>query len=159
MRWKPNKVWFAVLICALVPAALLAYRWYKRLPWIDLAARLHSERGAINCGHVFTPDYAAARSAVACAQSAHSQRRAFRVIFTVTGVDERVSNAVIGDSDGNATEILYATGTVVDADRLMRHACSSPAQLLVESGGAYPIARIHCAPWPTATPETNFLLW
>ena len=72
-------------------------RQYQRVPWIDVAASVHLQRGSLNCGHILEPDKKAAKAAIDCAMSARENDRSFVVIFSVHGIDEQVSNAVVGD--------------------------------------------------------------
>src|ERR1700693_5814278 len=82
----------AGLLIPLVLFGLIAYWCYQRVPWIDVAASIHSQRGSIDCGHVIEPDINGARSAIDCAVSAREKGRPFVVIFSVHGIDEHVSN-------------------------------------------------------------------
>src|SRR2546421_7973392 len=148
-----------VLVVVFVVLAFVGYARYERFPWIDAAAYAHSERGSANCGHIVEPDYQAAQAAINCATSAHQQRRPFVVIFSVHGIDEQISNAIVGDSKANALEIMYATGMVTNANMLLRHRCNVPVQLQIQEATAYRIPRLHCAPWPPAEFEKDHLLW
>jgi len=144
----------AILSIAL---GLVGYQGYKSIPWIDVAAHVHSQRGTIECGYVVVP--AAAQAAITCAISAHEHHQPFTVIFTVYGIDEIISNAVVGDSRGGASEIVYATGMVSHPNTLLRRRCDLPVQLQVEPPTVYPIPRLHCAPLSNAAFERDRLLW
>jgi len=148
-----------LLLLALVVLGILGYWCYLRVPWIDVAASVHSQRESIHCGHVVEPDARSAKVAIDCAISAQTDRRPFVVIFTVHGTDERVSNAVVGDSKGNGLELLYATGMVVDANMLLKRRCDSPIQLQVDPPTTYHIPRLHCSPSPNALFAKDRLLW
>jgi len=130
----------ALLIILLIVFGVLGYWCYQQVPWIDVAASIHSQRGSVDCGHVSEPDAKAAQAAIDCAMSAHESGRSFAVVFSVHGIDERVSNAVVGDSKGNGTELFYVTGMVNDANTLLKHRSAMPPVLeivrnLGKSGG------------------------
>ena len=118
-----------LFIILLVVFGVLGYWCYQQVPWIDVAASIRSERGSVDCGHVLEPDAKAAQVAIDCAMSARESGRPFVVVFTVHGIDERVSNAVVGDSKGNGTELFYVTGMVNVANTLLKHRCAAPLQL------------------------------
>src|ERR1051326_7232369 len=116
---------------------------YNRLPWLELAAHLHAQRGSIDCGHIFSRELHT-DTGVQCAQSTHKNRHPFVVIFTVNGVDsDFFSDALIEDSQGKAIEIFYATGMVRHPNTLLRHTCATPVQFQVESSD---ISLLHCLP-------------
>jgi hypothetical protein len=121
------------------------YWCYQRVPWIDVAAFIHSQRGSTDCGHILEPDVKPAQAAIDCAMSARDSGRPFVVSFSVHGIDERVSNAVVGDSKGNGVELLYATEMVNNGNTLWKHRCDAPVQLRVDSPTTYHIPRLHCA--------------
>ena len=148
-----------LLISLLGVFVAIGYWCYQRVPWIDVAARIHSQRRSIECGHIFEPDARAAKGAIDCATSALESGRPFVVTFSVHGTDERVSNALVGDSRGNAIELFYATGMVNNANTLMKHRCGTPVQLLADPQNAYHIPRFHCAPWPPTDLVKDRLLW
>jgi hypothetical protein len=146
-----------MLLAVLILLGFVAYigsNWYERFPWIQAAAYVHSQRGSIDCGDIVEPNYPATQAAINCATSAHEKRHPFVVIFTVHGIDDQISNAVIGDSKGSAIEIVYATGMVTDRNTLLRHHCSVPVQLQVDGS-----SRLHCAPWPPAEIEKDHFFW
>jgi len=91
--------------------------------------------------------------------SAGENGRPFVVIFSVHGIDEQVSNALVGESKGSGVELVYATGMVNNANTLLRHRCGAPVQLLVDPPTTYHIPRLHCAPWPTTDFGRDRLLW
>jgi hypothetical protein len=110
-----KRVGLVVLLITAGAAAFVLYRWYDRLPWLEAAVRLRAEMGSINCGHLsdssddphtLNPD-----AVIRCALSAHQQHHPFIVIFSVSGVDEQLSTAIVGDSKGNAVELVYGTWT------------------------------------------------
>jgi hypothetical protein len=136
---------------------VLAYRAYQILPWIDIAAYAHSQRSNTDCGHVSIP--LEAQRAIDCALSAQQQHLPFTVILTVHGIDDKVSNAVVGYSDGRATEIIYASGMVTNRNTLLKHRCDAPAQLQVEPATNYRIPRLHCAPLSRAAFSRDWLVW
>ena len=118
----------AVLVIALILLGLLLYGWYGRLPVIDWAARLHSVPASIDCGHATNSAYRSEEAvsvdaAINCALSANEAGRPFMVIFTEYGTDEQMSNAVIRDANGNAIELLHATGAAGREERskLLKH--------------------------------------
>jgi hypothetical protein len=148
-----------LLIILLAIFGAVAYWCSQRVPWIDVAAVIHLQRGGINCGHIVEPDAKAAQAAIDCAMLASESRRPFVVTFSVHGIDEQFSNAVVGDSKGNGVELLYATGMVNDAKTLLKHGCDAPLQLRVEPASIYHIPRLHCAPWPTIEFVKDRLLW
>jgi hypothetical protein len=126
----------------------LAYRWYDRFPWLKAAVRMHSERGSADCGQLtnasdgphLDPDVV-----LDCVRVARQQHRPFVVMFTVHGIDETFSNAIVGDSKGRAVEILYGMGMADNPNKLFRHACDSSRPFLLEQSS---IPRLHCQPWP-----------
>ena len=63
---------------------------------------------------------------------AREKGRPFVAIFSVHGIDEHVSNAVVGDSRAHVVEILYATGAVNNSNTLVKHRCDTPVQLWVD---------------------------
>lgn len=148
-----------LLILSLAVFGLVGFWCYRRVPWIDVAASIHSQRGSIDCGHVFEPDARAAQAAIDCVMSASESGRPFVVIFSVHGIDEGVSNAVVSNSKGNGVELLYATGMVSDANTIWKHRCDAPLQLLIEPPTSYRISRLHCAPWPSSEFARDRLLW
>jgi len=152
------------LMLVFILGGLAAIRSRDRLPVIEWAARFHSERGSIECGHVTNRQRHAepvisADAGINCAIAAHENRRPFTLLFTGSGMDERVSTAIIGDSEGNVTELIYATGMVINNSTLLKHSCSRPVQLLVERRSPYGFPRLHCAPWPPERMERDYLLW
>jgi hypothetical protein len=148
-----------LLIILLVVFGVLGYWCYQRIPWIDVAASIHSQRGSVDCGHIMEPDAKAAQAAIDCAMSARENGRPFVVVFSVHGIDERVSNAVVGDSKRDGIELFYATGMVNDANTLLKHRCDAPVQLQVDPPTTYHIPRLHCAPWPATDLAKDRLLW
>jgi len=148
-----------LLISLLGVFAAMGYWCYQRIPWIDVAARIHSQSGSVECGHISEPDARAAQGAIDCAMSARQSGHPFVVIFSVHGTDERVSNALVGDSRGNAIELFYATGMVNNANTVMKHRCDVPVQLRVDPPDIYHIPRLHCAPWPPTHFVKDRLLW
>ena len=148
-----------LLIILLFVLGVLGYWGHQRVPWIDVAASIHSQRGSVDCGHISQPDANAAQAAIDCAMSARKSGRPFLVVFSVHGIDERVSNAVIGDSRGNGIELFYATGMVNGANTLLKHRCDSPVNLQVDPPTTYHIPRLHCAPWPSTALVKDRLLW
>jgi hypothetical protein len=151
-----KKLRTAVLIVILSLLGLIGYRRYDRLPWIDIAAFVHSHRGSVDCGHVVEPDYWGAQTAVACALSAHENRHPFSVIFSVHDIEGTVDNAIIGNSRSDFVEDMYATGMF---GRIMKHNCKIPGQLQLEPASIYHIPRLHCAAWPPTRVERDHLLW
>ena len=148
---------FALL--ALLLILYVGWRVYTRLPWIRIAARVHAEHGALNCGDVkYSEGRKAATAAINCAMAAQAERRPFRVTFSVPGTDEAVYHALVGDSQGGAVELMYAIGMVETHDTLLQHRCSSPVQLQIEDN-PYGIPLLHCAPWPPNRFERDWLLW
>lgn len=155
--------WAIVLpvVFTLLAVGVPRYRLHEEVVWINVAAYAHSQRGAIKCGRIAgTPPFhepqAEADEAIRCALSAHNQRRPFVVMFSIHGSDGDVSNAVVGDSDGNAVEIFYATGDYKNAHKMMSHRCGS---LQVEPPPqSYMIPVLHCADWRTANYQGNYLL-
>jgi hypothetical protein len=152
-----QRAWLLIILLLLFGA--IGYWCYQRLPWIELAAMIHSQRSSIDCGHILEPDVKAAQAAIDCAISAREKGRPFVVVFSVHGIDERVSNAVVGDSRGNGVELFYATGMVNNAKTPLKHRCDAPVQLRVEPRTIYQIPRLHCSPWPTADFAKDHLWW
>jgi hypothetical protein len=158
--FRPLTTRTILVALAFLVAGYACWRLYTRLPWIRIAAAVHAQRGAVNCGDVLQsqgPDVAA--SAIHCAVTAHAEQRPFRVTFHVWGTDEAGWFALIGDSQGNAIETTYATGAVVDRNVLLRHRCGSPVTLKPTSAHPYGIPLLHCEPWPPQSVERDWLLW
>ena len=90
---------------------------------------------------------------------AHERRQPFYITFDVYGVDEQISNGIVGDSQGNAIEIFYASGMVTPpANTLLCHRCPTPTRLKLE----YPvisIPRLHCEPTVAHTLEKDRIFW
>lgn len=147
-----------VVAIVLVAAGVLAY-W--RLPWLALAARAHAQRGSLNCGQLadFRSNTIAPEAAIRCALNAQQHHRPFTITFHVHGIDEQVSNAIIGDSAGNAIELFYGTGTVERRDTLLKHRCVQPTQLQIDPPTIYGIPRLHCTPWPPSALERDYIFW
>jgi len=155
-----QRLWLWLIIVALVVFGAFGYWCYERVPWIDVAAFIHSQTGSVRCGHISDsePDIQAAQEAIKCAMSARESDHAFVVIFSVHGIDEQTSNAVIGHSNGKGVELFYATGSVHNANTLLKHRCDVPMQLCVDST-IYHIPRLHCAPRPDNDFAKDRLLW
>jgi len=149
----------ALTIILLLVFGVLGYWCYERLPWIDIAAYSHSQRAGVHCGHIVEPDWNRAQAAIDCAISAREHGRPFVVIFSVHGIDEQISSAVVGDSKGNAVEIVYATGMVTYRNTLMRHHCKAPVQLQLDPPTIYHVPRLHCAPWSPTEFKRDYFLW
>lgn len=137
----------------------LAYDWYNRLPWLEASVRVHAERGSTNCGHLTNsgpnPDFTAV---IQCVEAAHQQHHPFFVTVTEYGTDETYSNAIVGDSEGEAIEIFYLSGTVAQANELLKRPCPPAAQfLMVNDRGAIP--QLHCYPWPPQALERDHIFW
>jgi hypothetical protein len=151
-----------VLAVTLLPAGVVLYRLCDGWTIIETAAKLHSEWGSTNCGHVTNSLYHGERirteTAIACVQNSLERRQPFRVIFTGYGIDDEFSTALVADSKGNAIEVLYETGMGTMRNRgLLRHRCDSPTRLLTEE--AFGFLQLHCAGWPPANLETDYVLW
>jgi len=150
----------AFVTLALLVVVYLGWRVYTGLPWIRIAASIHAQRGALNCGDVeYAEGQNAATAAINCAIAAHAEKRPFRITFSIPGTDEHAWFALIGDSKGNAIETTYATGTVEPRNTLLQHRCSSPVQLQTTSDHPYGIPLLHCAPWPRPNLERDWLFW
>jgi hypothetical protein len=135
-------------------------RNFDRLPWIKITAYVHSQRGAIDCGHsVAVRDEIGAETVVRCALSAHSKGRPAVAIFTTEGTDLKASNAIVGDSEANTLEIVYAPGLVANHGNLLKRRCDRPVQLLVYQATTYDLPTLHCAPWPSSKFERDYFLW
>jgi hypothetical protein len=142
--------------------AVSAYRWYDRFPWVQWAAYWHAQRGSINCGHLTTADgmpHIDRNAAIQCAMRAHERRQPFYITFDVDGIDEEISNGIIGDAQGNAVEIFYASGIVTPpANTLLRYWCPTPTRLQLESP-VIGIPRLHCEPRAAHSPEKGHIFW
>jgi hypothetical protein len=150
-----------VLAVTLLPAGVVLYRLCDGWTIIETAAKLHSEWGSTDCGHVTNSSYHGERimdeTAIACVQNSLERRHPFRVTFTGYGIDDEISTALVADSKGNAIELLYGTGMVTMRNRLLRHHCDSPTRPLTEE--AFGFLQLHCAEWPPANLETDYVLW
>jgi hypothetical protein len=150
----------ALIVIFVALSGFILFRWWNRLPWLEMAARLESERGSTNCGNlVFGRSHAAdINAAVQCAASANASGRPFRIIFVASGIDSSHSSAIVGDSQGNAVEILFSTGMVDTANRLLRHSCGRPMQLKLGLGEDHTIPILNCEPWLPTRPEIEQML-
>jgi hypothetical protein len=155
---KPIVFGLIVLFGAL--SGFILFRWWNRLPWLEMAVRLKAERGSINCGKlVFGRSYLAdINAAIQCAASANANSRPFRIAFRASGIDSSYSSAIVGDSKGNAIEILFDTGMVNTANRLLRHPCGSPLRLKLGLGEDGAIPSLNCEPWPPTQTEIKHML-
>lgn len=128
-----------------------------------MAALVRAQKGSLHCGHLTysgrSSRVADHNRAISCALSALEHRRPFIIIFTAQGVDERISNAIVGDSQGNVVELVYAIGMVNPANTLLKRPCDKPIRLHVDPPTAYRIPRLHCAPWPPADWGKGHILW
>jgi len=98
-------------------------------------------------------------AAIQCALGAHVRRQPFYITFDVYGIDEQISNGIVGDSQGNAIEIFYASGMVTSpANTLLRYRCPTPTRLQLASP-VISIPRLHCEPLPPATLEKDHIFW
>jgi hypothetical protein len=137
-----------------------------RIPWIHVAVWAHTQSGSINCGSVVdnsgqTEMPWKAKQAIGCISSALKEKRPFRVIFTFGIGDGQFSNAIVGDAQGKAVELLYLTGAVVDAGTLLKHQCAQPLQLQIETSTSFhKIPVPHCLPWQPSSPwQKDHLFW
>jgi hypothetical protein len=155
---KPVALALIVIFVAL--SGLILFRWWNRLPWLEMTARLKAERGSINCGDlVFGRSRAAdINAAVQCAASASASGRPFRIAFVASGIDSSHSSAIVGDSQGNAVEMLFSTGMVDTANRLLRHSCGTPMHLKLSLGEDGAIPSLNCEPWPPTPMEMEHML-
>jgi hypothetical protein len=153
------------IMLAIIPVAagLVLYRLCDGWTIIEMAARLHSQWGSTNCGHVTNSQYhgetTRADAAITCAQTAYEHRQPFKVIFTGYGNDEEISNTLVANSEGRAIEVFYATGMVTNGYRLLRHRCDLPTHLVIEKDSPYGFPQLHCAEWPPKNLDKDFLLW
>lgn len=152
-RWRKT----ALISSVVGVAALTAFNWF--VSDIQRVTRFHAETGSIDCGTV-TNYSGNGNTSIQCAQSAREQGRPFFVIFMGHGIDEHTSNALRVDAGGRAIELFHGSGMVtLPQNRVMKHDCDSPVQLLVESRSPYGFPRLHCAPWPPSQIKRDFLLW
>ncbi|HYG99512.1 MAG TPA: hypothetical protein VD837_10310 [Terriglobales bacterium] len=147
-----------ILLLTLFVIAVILFRFYDRLPVIECATRFHSAWGSVDCGHVTTRVGKGADAAISCAQFAFRSGRPFTVIFTGSGIDARISNALVVDSKGNGIELFYGTG-LVSPGGLVKHRCGTPMRLELEEDSPYGFPRLHCAPSPPRKINRDFLLW
>jgi hypothetical protein len=151
-----------MLAIILVAAGLVLYRLCDGWTIIEIAARLHSQWGSTNCGHVTNSRYhgetTRADAAITCAETAYEHRQPFQVIFTGYGTDAEISNTLVANSEGRAIEVFYAPG-MANEYGLLRHRCDLPTHLVIEKGSPYGFPRLHCAEWPPKNLEKDFLLW
>ena len=156
-----KRVWAALAVLVIGTIAVPAYRWYSRFPWVQWAAYWHAQRDSINCGHLTTADgvpHIDPNAAIQCALGAHVRRQPFYTTFDVYGIDEQISNGIVGDSQGNAIEIFYASGMVTPANTLLRYRCPTPARLQLDSP-VIGIPRLHCEPRVAHSPEKDHIFW
>ena len=155
-------VWCGIAVLVVGVFTVAFYRGYDRFPWVQWAAYWHAQRGSLNCGHLTTASdvpHIDPNAAVQCALRAHERRQPFYITFDVHGIDEQVSNGIIGDSQGNMIEIFYASGMVTPpANTLLRYRCPTPSRLKLESP-LLSIPRLHCEPGPRATLEPDRIFW
>lgn len=155
-------VWRGVAVFVIGVFTLALYRGYGRFPWVQWAASWHAQRGSVNCGHLTTASdvpHIDPNAAVQCALRAHERRQPFYITFDVYGIDEQVSNGIVGDSQGNAIEIFYASGMVTPpANTLLRYRCPTPTRLELESP-VISIPRLHCEPRAAHTVGKDHIFW
>jgi hypothetical protein len=152
----------ALLVIFAAMTLFLTYRWYNRFPWLEASVRVHAERGSTNCGHVTNSGYEAhpdSTAVIHCVEAAHQQNRPFFVTFSFHGVDDFYSNAIVGDSKGQAIEIFYSGGMVIQANELLRRRCEVSKQFLVVGADRGDIPQPHCFPWPPNTLERDHIFW
>jgi hypothetical protein len=75
----------------------------------------------------------------------------------IHGVGDYYSNAIVGDSKGEAIEIFYCSCMVIRANQLLRRRCEVSGQFLVLSGDKADIPQPHCDPWSPATREQDHI--
>lgn len=150
-----------LLVIFALMTLFLAYRWYDRLPWLQVSVHVHSESGSTNCGHLTNsgyeahPDYDAV---IHCIEVAHQQRHPFFVTISLYGVDDQWNSAIVGDSKGQAVEMFYSRGMVERANELLRRRCDVSGEFLVQRQHPYdPFP--HCHPWPPPTLERDHIFW
>ena len=157
---KAGLVAVAVLVIFTITLAL--YRWRDRFPWVQWAAYWHAQHSSINRGHLTTADgvpHIDPNAAIQCALGAHAARQPFYITFDVYGIDEQISNGIIGDSQGKAIEIFYASGVVTPpAHTLLRYRCPLPTRLQPDPS-TYGIPRLHCEPRANRSLEQDQLFW
>jgi hypothetical protein len=151
-----------VLAVTLLSAGVVLHRLCDGWIIIETAAKLHSKWESTNCGHVTNSSYHGERirveTAIACVQNSLERRYPFRVTFTGYGIDDELSTALVADSKGNAIEVIYETGMGrLMPNKLLRHHFDSPTRLFTEE--AFGFLQLHCAGWPPATLETDYVLW
>ncbi len=155
-------VWRGIAVLVIGVFTLALYRGYDRFPWVQWAAYWHAQRGSVNCGHLTSADdmpHIDPNATVQCALRAHQRRQPFHITFDVYGIDEQISNGIVGDSQGNAFEIFYASGLVTPpANTLLRYPCPTPTRLQLESP-VISIPRLHCEPRPAHSPEKDHIFW
>ena len=152
----------ALLVIIAAMTLFLAYRWYDRFPWLEASVYVHSKRGSANCGHLTNSWYGPhpdSNAVIRCVESAHELHRPFFVTLSFHGVDDYHSSAIVGDSEGQAIEILYWSGMVIGANELLRRRCDVSRQFLVLIGNKTDIPQPHCYPWPPAAPEHDHIFW
>jgi hypothetical protein len=147
----------------LLVGGIVLYRLCDGWTIIEMAAKLHSEWGSTNCGHVTNSQYhgetTRADAAIACVQNAFNHHQPFRVIFTGYGIDHEISNALVADSEGNAVELLHATGMAANRNRLLSHHCNLPVRLVTETDSPFGFSRLHCAEWPAGKFGIDIFIW
>lgn len=152
----------AIVVLATGTIAVSGYRWYTRFPWVQWAAYWHAQRGSINCGHLTTADgvpHIDPNAAIHCALGAQVRRQPFYITFDVYGIDEQISNGIVGDSQGNAIEIFYASGMVTPTRKtLLRYQCPTPTRLQLESP-VIGIPRLHCEPRAAHSLQKDYVFW
>jgi hypothetical protein len=156
----------AALSLLFLAAIIARFGSDERIPWIDAAVWVHAQSGGINCGSVVdnagqTEMPWKAKQALGCISSALKEKRPFRVIFTFGIGDGEFSNAIVGDAQGKAVELLYGTGAVVNAGALLKHQCAQPLQLQIATSTSFhKIPVPHCLPSPDSSSwQKDHLFW
>lgn len=156
------KVVAALLVVLL--AAGVVYVWGERLPIMLWAVHAHASKESRNCGTVTNSraddGSVAGQVAIDCAKSASQHGQPFFVVFSGTGSDAQISQAVVADGQGNAIQLFYGRGEV-QRRSLFKSPCEMPLQLSVEEKSPFGFPRLHCAPRPPPNSRVSrdFLPW
>ena len=154
---------------AIVGLCVLVFAWHRvspRLPWIELAAKVHAKRGMVNCGHARGLLWSDGKGDVAwhavmnCATTAQGAGKGFVAAFTAPYGEGDFSRALVVDGKGKGMEIFYSTGMDEHADQFMKVPCKTPLRLLVrpESWGSRDLPRLDCD-YAVSDATRDWLFW
>ena len=118
---------------------------------MDWRSHLLSGINSVNCGRVKIGGLASV--ATRCALQANAERKPFRVIYDLQGVDSWVAGGIVRTRDGRLLSLIY-DGLSLPFQRIDVKPCPQPYHLYVNSEG-----RINCfqqeIPYPESLASPN----